>query len=81
MFRTFELGDTINFSALNIEDIDEILQQSKWNICFNENIKVIPIHHFLNTLKKLKRKWNVNVSKIYYDLHDLQTFIISLVKK
>lgn len=65
LFKAFDVGDTINFSALEINDVEDVLELKPIGvITFDDKLKVDPSKHFLTTIKKLERRWNLSASII-----------------
>ena len=52
----------MEFSALEYDDVDSLLHlENKGSLVFEDSVKVVPSQHFLTTLTKLQRHWNMSV--------------------
>lgn len=71
LFKAFDVGDTINFSALEVNDVEDILKlKPNGVITFHDKLKVEPSNHFLTTIKKLERRWNLSMENARRSLID-----------
>ncbi|CAG8647911.1 4109_t:CDS:2, partial [Paraglomus occultum] len=63
LFDSFATGNVLlwDFSALENDDVDSLLHlENKGPLVFEDSVKVVPSQHFLATLTKLQRRWNMS---------------------
>ncbi|CAG8534896.1 4697_t:CDS:2, partial [Paraglomus occultum] len=63
--------ERIDFSALENDNVDSLLHlENKGRLVFEDFVKMVPSQHFLTTLTKLQRRWNISLEAGCHSLID-----------